>query len=95
LPFRGEGGSLADRRGFRRVRRLFERLLELEPPERARRLAELGRSEPALARDLVTLLAADDGASRLLDEDALRFFDLFDLLPAAGPGGAPEGESEP
>ena len=65
------------------MRRLFERLLELEPEARARRLAELDSAEPEVARDVAALIAADGAASKLLDDSAVRFLELLDSDPAA------------
>src|SRR6185295_2037113 len=48
----------------------FDELVEMAPPARARRLAELASSNPALAAEVQALLAADDSGNSLLDADA-------------------------
>jgi hypothetical protein len=48
------------------VRRLFDLFVHLEPAARAERLAEAGRDDPELRRELETLLEADTGRAQIL-----------------------------
>jgi len=48
----------------------FDEIVELAPNERAVRLADLERADPALADEVRALLDADDRANALLDADA-------------------------
>jgi serine/threonine-protein kinase len=61
----------SERPSFRRMRRHFEALVELGPAERRDRLAHWDRRDPALARELRALLAADAAPPGLLDGNAL------------------------
>jgi tetratricopeptide (TPR) repeat protein/tRNA A-37 threonylcarbamoyl transferase component Bud32 len=67
---------------------LFDELIELPEPERARRLAELRAGNPELAGRLERLLAADAAGTGFLDQSTL------DLLGRAGASPA-EAELEP
>jgi len=63
----------------------FDEIVELAPAERARRLADLERTEPALAGEVRALLAADDSANALLDADAAAAVpDLLERAPEPG-----------
>ncbi|HVR87547.1 MAG TPA: protein kinase, partial [Planctomycetota bacterium] len=48
------------------VRRLFDLLIDLAPSARAERLAEAGRDDPGLRKELEALLDADTGRSQIL-----------------------------
>jgi len=64
---------------------LFDEIVELAPAERALRLAELDRAEPALAGEVRALLAGDDSANALLDADvAAALPELRERAPEAG-----------
>jgi tetratricopeptide (TPR) repeat protein/tRNA A-37 threonylcarbamoyl transferase component Bud32 len=67
---------------------LFDELVELPEPERARRLAELRAANADLAGRLERLLAADAAATGFLDRSTL------DLLGRAGAAAAAEAEAE-
>jgi serine/threonine protein kinase/tetratricopeptide (TPR) repeat protein len=63
----------------------FDEIVELAPAERAVRLADLERSDPALAGEVRGLLDADDRANALLDADAAAALPgLLDRAPEPG-----------
>lgn len=62
---------------------LFDELVELAPVERERRLADIARSEPAIAAEVGALLAADEDGNALLDAGATSA--LPNLLDDAAP----------
>jgi tetratricopeptide (TPR) repeat protein/tRNA A-37 threonylcarbamoyl transferase component Bud32 len=68
---------------------IFDRLVELPEPERARLLAELRAENPALAARLDLLLAADAGTTGILDQPTLV------LLDAEADGDAVEPQLPP
>ena len=55
---------------WRKIGELFDALVELDAGERNRRLQALRQQDPELAREVATLLAADDNSHPLLDGDA-------------------------
>ncbi len=82
----------SERPTFRRLRRHFEALVELEPAARARRLEHWQQRDPALARELAALLAADAAPPGVLDGNALFLFGV--LLGDAEPEAEPPSRDE-
>jgi len=72
---------------------IFDELVELPPPARARRLAGLAAEDPALAARLERLLAADGETADFLSRPAA---ELLGMDPDASPEeGGDEREAEP
>ncbi|MBB1088780.1 protein kinase [Lysobacter sp. SG-8] len=71
-----------DAERWQRLSPLLDKLLELEPEARARRLAELREEDPALATDLQALIALEDDNSDFLSEPL--------VVPPAGPASGME-----
>jgi len=65
-----------------RIAALFDELSELDPQQRRRRLEEIASSEPEIAEPLAAMLAADEVAEGLLDQDLGRVIpELVDGQP--------------
>lgn len=77
---------------WRRVSRALDEVYDLEGDARIARLARLHGEEPDVHREVLALLAADPGTSRILD-DAAR--DAAAALPDTLGGGGAEGAAEP
>jgi tetratricopeptide (TPR) repeat protein/tRNA A-37 threonylcarbamoyl transferase component Bud32 len=82
----GEPGPLAAPRAH--WEELFDQLVELPAPERARRLGELRAADPELAGRLARLLAADAAGTGFLDGPTLDLLGASRLGEAAGATGA-------
>ncbi|MFC4820878.1 protein kinase domain-containing protein [Dokdonella ginsengisoli] len=55
----------------------FDELVELAPAQRAARLAQIAREDPALAREVEALLAADEADHALLEGGAMQAMPAF------------------